>query len=46
LPCGAGKSLVGVTAATTIKKPVIVLYALNHCWHFPSDILDVLPLWL
>lgn len=25
LPCGAGKSLVGVTAATTIKKPIIVL---------------------
>jgi len=25
LPCGAGKSLVGVTAGTTVKKPIIVL---------------------
>ena len=25
LPCGAGKSLVGVTAACTIKKGVVVL---------------------
>jgi DNA excision repair protein ERCC-3 len=25
LPCGAGKSLTGVTAATTIKKSTIIL---------------------
>lgn len=26
LPCGAGKTLVGITAAATIKKPIVVLY--------------------
>jgi DNA excision repair protein ERCC-3 len=25
LPCGAGKSLTGVTAATTIKKSTVIL---------------------
>jgi len=25
LPCGAGKTLVGITACCTIKKPTIVL---------------------
>ena len=35
LPCGAGKSLTGVTAATTIKKSTIILCINNvsvHQW--------------
>ena len=37
LPCGAGKSLVGITAAARIKKSVLVLVTNNVSvdqWHY------------
>ena len=35
LPCGAGKTLVGVTAAQTIKKRCLVLCTSKFCGGFP-----------
>jgi len=32
LPCGAGKTLVGITAACTIKKSCLVLCTSSYVW--------------
>lgn len=46
LPCGAGKSLVGVTAACTVKKPTLCLCTSSvsvEQWRFQFSLWSTLP---